>query len=200
MNTSLEQYHQMNKQNQLRLNNRYQQRTKRVFRRKLNQRQGPPQQNRNKDNRKRLIITNLNQDILNADLKKLFEECGLLTRCGIHFDRMGNSKGTADIEFETHDSAEKAIVKLNQADIRGQKISITYYNKHIHSRYYPKKRSLLGQKKYKRTTSKSSSQRPRKKLIIRIKRHYIRPTRPHFRNDNNSQQTMFNRAIRKRKH
>jgi RNA recognition motif-containing protein len=34
---------------------------------------------------------------------------GPLRRCGIHWDNLGNSKGTADVEYERSDDARKAI-------------------------------------------------------------------------------------------
>lgn len=82
----------------------------------------PRTQGVRKDSRRRLRITNLNKSITNDKLKvihylflfqTLFEEYGKLTRCGVHFDKMGGSKGTADIEYESHEDAEKAIGKLN---------------------------------------------------------------------------------------
>ena len=73
-------------------------------------------QNRQKPLRKgntRLRISNLNKSITNEELKKIFQEYGKLTRCGVHFNKMGDSQGTADIEYETHEEAENAIKKLN---------------------------------------------------------------------------------------
>ncbi len=34
---------------------------------------------------------------------------GVLKRCGIHWDNLGNSKGTADVEYERSENALKAI-------------------------------------------------------------------------------------------
>ncbi len=36
-----------------------------------------------------------------------------MKRCGIHWDKLGHSKGTADIEFETPEAAKKAINEYN---------------------------------------------------------------------------------------
>jgi len=41
--------------------------------------------------------------------KAIFEKCGSLKRCGIHWDKLGNSLGTADIEYYNSRDAEKAI-------------------------------------------------------------------------------------------
>jgi RNA recognition motif-containing protein len=38
---------------------------------------------------------------------------GKLKRCGIHWDRAGISKGTADVEYEYCKDAERAIEYLN---------------------------------------------------------------------------------------
>lgn len=84
MNISLEQYHQMNKQNEFILRKKTSQPTKKFFKRRSNMNSSRVQQPQNhKDNRRRLIITNLNKEMLNVDLKKLFEEYGALSRCGI---------------------------------------------------------------------------------------------------------------------
>lgn len=66
-----------------------------------------------KSGNKRLRISNLNKAITNEELKKIFQEYGKLTRCGVHFNKMGESQGTGDIEYETHEEAENAIQKLN---------------------------------------------------------------------------------------
>ena len=82
--------------------------------------------NPKKDNRRRIRVENVNKDMQNADLTKLFEQYGKLTRCGIKFDKMGVSRGIADIEFSTHEECEKAINTLDNADISGEKIRVKY--------------------------------------------------------------------------
>jgi RNA recognition motif-containing protein len=78
------------------------------------------------DNRRRIRVENLNKDMQNPDLVKLFEKYGKLTRCGIKFDKLGVSKGIADVEFSTHEECEKAINILDNADISGEKIRVKY--------------------------------------------------------------------------
>ena len=75
------------------------------------------EENSKKDNRRRIRVENLNKEMQNPDLVKLFEEYGKLTRCGIKFDKMGASRGIADIEFSTHEECENAINKLDNAEI-----------------------------------------------------------------------------------
>ena len=78
------------------------------------------------DNRRRIRVENLNKDMQNPDLVKLFEQYGKLTRCGIKFDKLGVSRGIADVEFSTHEECEKAITTLDNADISGEKIRVKY--------------------------------------------------------------------------
>ena len=76
--------------------------------------------------RRRIKVSNLNKEFQNTELKKLFEPYGKLVRCGIHFNKMGESKGTADIEFSTHEECENAISKLDNAEIDGVKVRVKY--------------------------------------------------------------------------
>ena len=83
-------------------------------------------ENPKKDNRRRIQIENLHKEMQNPDLQKLCEPCGKLTRCGIKFDKLGASKGIADVEFSTHEECEKAINKLDNAEINGVRIRVKY--------------------------------------------------------------------------
>ena len=83
-------------------------------------------ENPKKDNRRRIQIENLHREMQNPDLQKLCEPCGKLTRCGIKFDKLGASKGIADVEFATHEECEKAINRLDNAEINGVRIRVKY--------------------------------------------------------------------------
>jgi RNA recognition motif-containing protein len=78
------------------------------------------------DNRRRLRVENLNKDMQNPQLAKLFEPYGKLTRCGIKYNKLGSSTGIADIEYSTHEECEKAISKLDNADISGVEMRVKY--------------------------------------------------------------------------
>ena len=81
-----------------------------------------------RDNRRRLYITNLNKSVTNDELKKLFQNYGRLNRCGVNFTQLGESKGTADVEFERHNDAVFAIRKLNRANINGRIVFVRFSN------------------------------------------------------------------------
>ena len=97
---------------------------KRPYRKSLNRVRNNSKSKLNE--RRRLKIQNLNKDFTNSELKKLFEPYGKLIRCGIHFNKMGESTGIADIEFSTHEECENAINKLDNAEINGVKVRVKY--------------------------------------------------------------------------
>ena len=112
------------------------------------------------DNRRRIRVENLNKDMQNSDLTKLFEKYGKLTRCGIKFDKMGLSRGIADIEFSTHEECEKAINVLDNADIGGEKIRVKYAP-NTFGRYSSRGRSAGVQRRNLRRINRSNRTRLR---------------------------------------
>ena len=107
------------------------------------------------DNRRRIRVENLNKDMQNPDLVKLFEKYGKLTRCGIKFDKLGVSKGIADVEFSTHEECEKAINILDNADISGEKIRVKYAPNSF-GRYSSRRRSAGVQRRNLRRINRSN--------------------------------------------
>jgi len=83
-------------------------------------------ENQKTDNRKRLRVEGLSKDIQNPDLTKIFEPYGKLIRCGIKFDKLGNSTGIADVEYETHEECEEALKKLDCFKINDVEIHVKY--------------------------------------------------------------------------
>ncbi len=59
----------------------------------------------------------------------LFGHIGPLKRCGIHWDPLGKSKGTAHIQYEKAEDAAKAISEYNGADLDGNKLVVEYKKK-----------------------------------------------------------------------
>jgi RNA recognition motif-containing protein len=43
----------------------------------------------------------------------LFKKIGPLRKCGINWDQLGQSMGTAEVEYEKPEDAEKAIKEYN---------------------------------------------------------------------------------------
>ena len=88
-------------------------------------------QNYSNDNRRRLrgsgfrrrgvkiIVRNLTRSATNADIKSVFEKIGPLKRCGINWNSLGESKGTAEVEYLYRSDAFKAVRKLDYKSIKG---------------------------------------------------------------------------------
>lgn len=72
----------------------------------------------------RLFIRNLGKNVTNGTLKNLFQKIGPLKRCGINYTKLGESKGTADIEYIYESDAYKAIDKFNYKLVNGLPIRI----------------------------------------------------------------------------
>ena len=118
------------------------------------------EENPKKDNRRRIVVENLNKDMHNEDLQKLFEKWGKLTRCGIKFDKLGASKGLADIEFSTHEECEKAIKEIDNADINGVKVRVKYAPNR-YPKYTRRTRSAGVQRRNLRKENRSNRRRLR---------------------------------------
>jgi THO complex subunit 4 len=60
-----------------------------------------------------LINSELKVYLNNYSQQNIFSRVGQLKRCGIHWDELGNSKGTADVEFLNPIDAKRAIEEFN---------------------------------------------------------------------------------------
>lgn len=82
--------------------------------------------NNNKQRRRgiRLLVRNLTKKVTNAELKELFQKAGPLKRCGINYNEVGDTKGTADIEYFSENDAFKAQAKFNNKSVHGVPIRI----------------------------------------------------------------------------
>ena len=107
------------------------------------------------DNRRWIRVENLNKEMQNPDLVKLFEQYGTLKRCGIKFDKLGASKGIADVEFSTHEECEKAINILDNADISGEKIRVKYAP-NPYGKFSSRRRSAGNQRRSLRQSNRSN--------------------------------------------
>ena len=123
--------------------------------------------NTKKDNRRRILVENLNKEIQNPELQKIFESCGKLTRCGIKFDKLGASKGLADIEFSTHEECERAINKYDNAEINGVKMRVKYASNNS--------------TRFRRRTSSTATQRRNVRRINRTNRRGLSSSKNRIR-------------------
>ena len=67
----------------------------------------------------KIIVRNLTRNATNADIKSVFEKIGPLRRCGINWNNLGESKGTAEVEFLYRSDAFRAMRRLDYKSIKG---------------------------------------------------------------------------------
>lgn len=69
-----------------------------------------------------IFIKNLEKDIDNKAIYDTFSAFGNILSCKIALDENGNSKGYAFVHFETQESANRAIEKVNGMLLSGKKV------------------------------------------------------------------------------
>ena len=82
-----------------------------------------------KGNSMKIIALNLPRDLIENDLKDMFNSYGDVKNCTIVMDdKTGKSKGFAFLEMPNEREAEKAIVKLHGTKIHKEKIRVKLAN------------------------------------------------------------------------
>ena len=96
----------------------------------------------------KLFVSGFGFLLSNFELNRIFSPFGKLSRCKIHYDNLGRSRGTANVDFIYPQDARKAILSMNGAKVGRFVMRVKYDGSNSYNLFRRRGRNTFGFRRF----------------------------------------------------